>query len=247
MPAIVTLRTAQKNLVLPGGSIPPIVTTGLLAHYDATNSSSYPGSGTTWFDLSGNSLDLTLNNSPSYSTDFGGLINFNGTNQVAIRSGVTTLNSRTVWSFQGWFKVSDDTANYNIFFAIGRDSGGGTCPLIYVNYDVNSNKPVFEGSSGAYPINSATTGFNVWQNYAFTSDGTTVTAYQNGVSVGTNTLTGAIASSNSGIAIGALVSGDGSPFYFAGGDCGVFMVYTTGLSSAEVLQNYNNKKANYGY
>jgi hypothetical protein len=36
-----------------------IVTEGLVTHLDASNSSSYSGSGTTWFDLSGNGNNAT--------------------------------------------------------------------------------------------------------------------------------------------------------------------------------------------
>jgi len=35
------------------GDYIPIVSSGLILNYDAGNSSSYPGTGTTWFDLSG--------------------------------------------------------------------------------------------------------------------------------------------------------------------------------------------------
>ena len=38
---------------------PKIVTDGLVLALDAANSKSYPGSGTTWNDLSGNSEDFT--------------------------------------------------------------------------------------------------------------------------------------------------------------------------------------------
>lgn len=38
-----------------------ITTSGLIMHLDAANSSSYPGSGTTWTDLSGNGNNATIN------------------------------------------------------------------------------------------------------------------------------------------------------------------------------------------
>ena len=45
-----------------------IVTSGLILRYDAGNSSSYPGSGTTWSNLASSSFDGTLTNGPTFST-----------------------------------------------------------------------------------------------------------------------------------------------------------------------------------
>ncbi len=47
---------------------PNINPTGLMLALDATNSRSYPGTGSTWYDVSGNNYNFTLNNSPSYTT-----------------------------------------------------------------------------------------------------------------------------------------------------------------------------------
>ena len=58
---------------------PSIVTNGLVLALDAANHKSYPGSGTTWFDLSGNSHDGTLTGGPTFNSDNGGSIVFDGT------------------------------------------------------------------------------------------------------------------------------------------------------------------------
>ena len=47
---------------------PNISPNGLMLALDATNSRSYPGTGNTWYDVSGNNYNFTLNNSPSYTT-----------------------------------------------------------------------------------------------------------------------------------------------------------------------------------
>lgn len=44
----------------------PIPSNGLVLWLDATNTDSYPGSGTTWSDLSGNGYDFTLNNAAAF-------------------------------------------------------------------------------------------------------------------------------------------------------------------------------------
>ena len=58
---------------------PKIVTDGLVLALDAASTKSYPGTGTTWQDLSGNSNSNTLNNSPSFISDSSGAVSFDGT------------------------------------------------------------------------------------------------------------------------------------------------------------------------
>jgi hypothetical protein len=43
-----------------------IIASNLVLYLDVINSRSYPGTGTTWFDLSGNNNNFTLSNSPTY-------------------------------------------------------------------------------------------------------------------------------------------------------------------------------------
>jgi len=57
---------------------------GLQLLLDAANTKSYPGSGTTWTDLSGNGNTGTLTNSPTFTTDNGGAIRFDGTNDYVV-------------------------------------------------------------------------------------------------------------------------------------------------------------------
>jgi hypothetical protein len=57
-----------------------VVTDGLVLNLDAGLPASYPGSGTTWFDLSGSGNDGTLTNGPTYSSSNGGSLVFDGSN-----------------------------------------------------------------------------------------------------------------------------------------------------------------------
>ena len=59
---------------------PLVTTTGLLLYLDAANRRSYPGSGTAWYDLSGNGNHFTLYNGPTYSN---GALTFDGVNDYA--------------------------------------------------------------------------------------------------------------------------------------------------------------------
>jgi hypothetical protein len=71
-----------------------IVTNGLVLLLDAGNPASYPGSGTTWFDLSGNGNNGTLVNGVGYNSDNGGSLVFDGVDDIFTPQKYTTEHSR---------------------------------------------------------------------------------------------------------------------------------------------------------
>jgi hypothetical protein len=88
---------------------PKIVTDGLVLCLDAANSRSYPGSGTTWFDLSGNGNNGTLANGPTFNANNNGSIVFDGTNDyVEITNRNTNLEFQPSQAFtvSTWFKTT---------------------------------------------------------------------------------------------------------------------------------------------
>ena len=90
---------------------PRIVTDELVLALDAGNTKSYPGSGTTWTDLIG-SNNGTLTNGPTYSSDDGGSIVFDGSNDYVQLSASSDLNFGTGnFTIEGWFNKGATTAN----------------------------------------------------------------------------------------------------------------------------------------
>jgi hypothetical protein len=89
-----------------------IVTTNLKVNLDAGNSASYSGTGSTWYDLSGNNLNGTISGATYSSTD-GGYFDFNGiANFVRVGTVPNTGNSNNSVSFGVW--VSPNTTSGNI-------------------------------------------------------------------------------------------------------------------------------------
>lgn len=72
---------------------PSIVTSGLVLAIDVANPKSYPGSGSTVFDLSGNGNHMSLTNSPTYTSN--SYFAFNGTTQYASVADAASLNFGT--------------------------------------------------------------------------------------------------------------------------------------------------------
>jgi hypothetical protein len=78
---------------------------GLLLNLDAGNAASYPGSGSTWTDLSGNSNTVTLYNGPTFNSGNGGSIVFDGSNDYAETASIsTTITEKTL---AGWVQLGN--------------------------------------------------------------------------------------------------------------------------------------------
>ncbi len=94
--AIASLRSSPPN-----PPPPPVVTAGLVVYLDAGNTSSYPGTGTTWTDLSGSGNNITLGPSVSFVNSFGGVLNFpqNGDGYGRNTSMNLSSSNFTVMSF----------------------------------------------------------------------------------------------------------------------------------------------------
>lgn len=86
---------------------PNVVDTGLVVYLDAGNTRSYPGSGTTWTDLSGNGNHFTLFNSPSFG---GNYFNFSGINEYARSVSTLDLSSYNSVTIEVAFAANVDNS-----------------------------------------------------------------------------------------------------------------------------------------
>ena len=83
---------------------PKITTSGLILSLDAADKTSYPGSGTSWKDLSGNDNNGTLTNGPTFSAANRGNIVFDGVDDYVVTSNFTpNVTNKTL---SGWVKLS---------------------------------------------------------------------------------------------------------------------------------------------
>lgn len=222
-----------------------VVTNGLVLSLDAADRNSYPGSGTTWRDMSGNGNNASLVNSPTFDSSNGGCIVFNGTSQYA-NVGTYKFNT-AAGTISYWFKPTTNiTANIN-----KRPWGSGG------DFEARFNNPVLNGglshdlgSSGGNFLTSTTISWlnTVWYNVVITWD-TSVTRQSiyvqsvlesTSTSVNTATLTG-ITTGNFYIGTSTAISGQYIDARFA-----TFTIYNRELSAAEVLQNYNATKSRFG-
>jgi len=85
---------------------PKIVTDGLVLSLDALDLKSYSGSGSTWYDRSGNAHNGSKVSAPAFSSDNGGVFVFDGTDDGFSFSSVPQVFDGSV-TFEGWFYFED--------------------------------------------------------------------------------------------------------------------------------------------
>jgi hypothetical protein len=215
---------------------PPIVTNGLVLHLDAANMKSYPRSGNTWFDMSGNSNNGTLTNGPTYTSANGGAIVFDGVNDYAT-FGNTPLGYTSDVTVSVWFML---ITYANIYNYIASKYGGGTG---WILNGTNNVLRVDGRAGGAYRIVESTVPINLnqWYYFTFTKQNTIWSIYANGVfSTSQNFVgDGSIFSSNN------LTISDSYGPSSINGRVSTTQIYNRALSSQEVLQNYNALKSRF--
>lgn len=225
-----------------------IVQSGLVVNLDAGASTSYPGSGTTWTDISGRVDTGTLTNGPTYSANNGGYITCDGINDYILvnNTGLNSqLSSSTDVSFFLWIYP---TSSGQILVELGTTSlnTGWHTSHIEVNTSGAFRFSVWNKPS---VIASSNQSFNQWYYLGQTYSGTTLTAYINGVSIGTATYTREAPWQYGNQTHYALCADDftnmGTRGY-GGARIAAFTVYNRGLTVAEVTQNFNAVRGRFG-
>ena len=216
-----------------------IITDGLVLYLDAANKSSYPGSGTTWYDLSAQKNNGTLLAAPTYD---GSSFTFNGTTQYvgSFPIQIADTESKTVSAFVNPINSTTSMGVCGTYVGVGGGWG------VLLNYTGNGEIIYFHAAGTTAGVNNAITTGNTWYHIAaaYNKATTTVTFYRNGVQFGSpnTSVTTLTLNPNSG---SVAADGQGSGRAFSGKMSNI-QIYNRALSATEVLQNYNALKGRYG-
>ena len=85
---------------------PPSAADGLVLYLDAANNASYSGSGSTWYDLSGNSNNATFVDSPSFQSFPQSFFNFDGSNDYMTIVRSASMSPTSGLTQEVWFNFS---------------------------------------------------------------------------------------------------------------------------------------------
>jgi hypothetical protein len=210
---------------------PQIVRDGLVLYLDAANIKGYPGSGTTFFDLS-KTLDATLVNGVLISNN---RIILDGVNDYIDTNRDINLSGSITYEFV--LKVNTVVANKVLFGKYGGP--GGSDMWIGIN---SVNQYLFAGFYGFSSTFVVTDG--QLRHYAITYNSSTGASvlYINGVINNSSSL-GARTNPVGNLMIGKF--GVFSTFYFPG-ELGFAKIYNTALTQDQVKQNFNATRGRYG-
>lgn len=211
-----------------------IISNGLTLNIDANNATSYNGSGTTWYDISGNTANITLVNTPTYTSGTPSYFTFNGSNQYGTGANTNVLPqtayTKTVWFYLNSYAdnnlVSSATGGHFLYMATGNKIYSGHAN--WGNYQAYA-------SIGAISLNT-------WYYVALTFSTTNgMTLYINGTLDSTYTANKTAHNGNGSTNIATFGGGN-----LLNGRIAEVFCYNRELTAGEISTNYNAHKARYG-
>ena len=240
---------------------PDIIQDGLILSLDASDKNSYPGSGTTWFDLSGNGNHGTISSGEFISSNNGGYLQNTGNVSNFFYISVPHSNSlnNTLTTTTGGWTIEEIIMTYSTNYP-EADAGAVASDVAYSpgatgfdwnhGYDVNSfafgqsSNPPSGYEDNVVIATSPYNLFNTWRirTMIWNRGANTVSLYINGTYVGggsTPNTAGTSIYDGSGILFGTLYGWK----HF--GRRSSLKIYNKVLSAAEILQNYNAQKSRF--
>jgi hypothetical protein len=204
-----------------------IVTNGLVLHVDANNANSYAGTGTSWYDLTGNGNDLRLTNGPVFTGTNGGIFTFDGTNDNANRAYTWPSD----FTFDLFCKPISSVGNYDRIIATGD----------IFEFAIGADTQIRHyGNSGTGWVNTGSTiSFNTFVHLCGVKSGNNFYVYKNSTLIHSGTLLIAALST-------LYLSSRANGSELVSSSISAFKLYNRALTSSEVTQNYNATKGRFG-
>lgn len=246
----ISAKDAENNITNRSFSIYAYlpIPTSLELHLDAADPTSYPGSGSTWYDISGNSRNGSLVNT-GYSN---GYITFNGSNSYVDLGGVGFVGSgNSPLTTELWFYVENSLSANNYVMPIR------------VKQDTEFFVSLYPPSAEVLDTITVFRGYTQWGNRSILKSdlqgkwvqlvskytggdkdaASSYVTYLNGINLGSGTQnwSGAGGSSNSNV-----LGMDSNNAGKLAGRMGIYRLYSSALTDAEVISLYNLNKSRYG-
>lgn len=230
----------QKYGIYSQYNPPPIfVTSGLILHLDASNPTSYPGSGTTWYDLSGNGNDAAASGTPTYTVTNGGGFTFDSVSDYFdLSPNLQESYAGTGLTVAAWAKAN--TLPFVSGLVSREDWGASPGWALHEHFNNTLMGPRFGSAVSAN--NTVLTNTIYYLVFTINSAGNArvfINGLQSGATSSGVTVPTAASSSPQ---IGRFATGA----YPWDGDIYEVHMYNKALNPIEVLQNFNATKTRFG-
>ena len=226
-----------------------MVTNNLVAYYNPDLTTSYPGTGTTLYDVSGNGLNGTMSNL-TFTDPY---LTYNGTSSTtSIADNILLEPGTGDFTLEAWVYYSAITGSTRTF--VSKTDNGGLAASWSYGFRTQPNGAIGEvylevgngTTSVSTPRYNVSTGqwyqiVGVWTNVASNS----IELYVNGVSQGSNSHSfTSVKNSTNSLYFGSYNGGEYSQWF--NGRMGIVRYYNAALTAGQVNQNYIANKATYG-
>lgn len=245
---------------------PRIVTDGLVLCLDAGNVKSYPGSGTTWADLSGLGNNGTLNGGPTYSNS---IISLDATDDtISFPFDLNYIPALSNFSMEIWMRIDTYPTALAVANAYGNKERAGVLfgAMYYggVAFYWNGNStgtsmnvyPVIRGQDTYRSATLISTNLNTWYNLVLVNNysSSKFQFYVNGsfyseVTGPTQEYNPSFVSvaGNIGISKPQVASGGTLNYSYLDCDISIAKIYKNkALTASEVQQNFNALRGRFG-
>ena len=224
-----------------------IVTDGLVLCLDAADNNSYPGSGNTWYDLSGNGNDFTLSGLDYVSTSPSHFSFIDNQGDYAYRSSTDVIGGLSDITLDMWIKLDSNPS--------------ALCFLSYATSVNNNAFLFFKGSPNTmnFWLGASSRTFTLldtyyldgnWHNLIFARNGTTVKIYIDGIErASTNNFFNGNIETGGTLVFGQEQDSEGGGFATSQdlpGDISSVKIYSSYFNNTQVQQNYNATKTRFG-
>lgn len=212
----------------------PYVTDGLIFHLDASNPQSFSGSGSTvWADLSNSYAHGKLFSGAAFTSENGGGIAFDGTDDYFITDSATPFNGLTRMSAEITFKLTGTISGYEHIINKPQSVNGGTWALYS---GANTNKLTWYLNADGNSFAFSDVVVNKTYHYAMTYDLNSIKTFVNGRLTSTVPYTASLSYDNAKpVNIGRFDTGA-----YLGPNVNVYnvKVYNRALTNTEIGQNF---------
>ena len=239
--AVLAWIATQPNLEAANFEYPNIITDGLVLNIDAGFVGSYPTTGTTIYDISGNVNNGTLYNGVGYSTNSGGVLTFDGVDDYIQIPNAASLQVTTGFTQVIWVKLNNIITDFyrNLFgkpnyvkYGMIVEWYGGN-PILF-DFTVSGNRNalglVYPGIGWVMVAQSYNSTGGANNQIGYIRGGATDTIYA--------TRTGNVDTDTSPMNIGQA----GLSM-----NVGMALLYNRGLTQTELDQIYNATKTRFGF
>ena len=236
----------------------PVVDSSLVLWLDSGQTASYPGSGTTWYDLSSAARNTTLTNGPTYSSQTGGQIVLDGTDDYANFPSPSPMAGTNLFTYEIWVNFTTISGAFGgtnkaaFLFCGGTGAGTGQPEFYILSANNSSTTPSIlnfgrggGGTTGTLSIDvSASIANGNWYQIVLARTGSaSQIVYLNGVQIGTGTVSNSFSDGQTDI--GGIHGNAGYPGWLNGKIVSV-KIYNRALTADEVTTNFNALRGRFG-